>query len=55
MQRLETIVQYVVVGLRHEFWRAEVTMAELDGRAFIMRQPASQSRSGWTRCYANIT
>ncbi len=45
VQRLETIVQYVVVGPRHEFWpRAEVTMAELDGRVFIMRQPASQSR-----------
>lgn len=41
---LETIEQLVVVGPRHEFWnRATVTLAELDGRVFIMRQAASQS------------
>ncbi len=45
VQPLETIVQYVVAGPRHEFWdRAEIAPAELDGRVFIMRQPASQSR-----------
>ena len=45
VQSLETIAQHVVVGRRHEFWnRTEVTMADLDGRVFIMRQPVSQSR-----------
>lgn len=41
---LETIEQFVVVGPRHEFWpRDAVTMDELSGRVFIMRQAASQS------------
>ena len=45
VQELETIVQYVVVGRQHEFWnRDQVEIDELDGHAFIMRQPASQTR-----------
>ncbi|MFN2203974.1 MAG: LysR family transcriptional regulator [Caldilineaceae bacterium] len=44
-QELEAIPQYVIVGRRHDFWnRDDVAIGELDGRTFIMRQPASQSR-----------
>jgi DNA-binding transcriptional LysR family regulator len=49
-QELEAIPQYVVVGRRHDFWdRDDVSMCELDGKTFIMRQPASQSRI-WLDC-----
>lgn len=42
---LEIMPQYVVVGRSHELWdHAQVEIGELDGMAFIMRQPASQSR-----------
>lgn len=45
VHELETIAQYVVVGRQHEFWdRRGLNMAELDGKAFLMRQPAAQSR-----------
>jgi LysR family transcriptional regulator, low CO2-responsive transcriptional regulator len=45
IQELETIIQYAVVGRRHEFWnREQIEIDELDGQMFIMRQPASQSR-----------
>jgi DNA-binding transcriptional LysR family regulator len=42
---LQTIDQNVVVGKRHRFWsRDELTLSELDGELFIMRQPGSQTR-----------
>ncbi|MFN8493605.1 MAG: LysR family transcriptional regulator [Caldilineaceae bacterium] len=42
---LEEIEQLVVVGKKHRFWtRTQVTMQELDGENFIMRQPSSQTR-----------
>ncbi len=42
---LETIPQYVVVGRQHAFWnRNELSISELDGQSFIMRQSAAQSR-----------
>lgn len=37
--------QYAVVGRRHPWWdAAEIEIGQLDGQAFIMRQPASQTR-----------
>jgi DNA-binding transcriptional LysR family regulator len=42
---LEPIDQFVVVGRKHPFWtQASVTLADLDGQRFIMRQRASQTR-----------
>ncbi|MCS6848544.1 MAG: LysR family transcriptional regulator [Anaerolineae bacterium] len=39
------VPQLVVVGPKHPFWsRESVMLEELDGQAFIMRQPGSQSR-----------
>ncbi|BCX02171.1 MAG: LysR family transcriptional regulator [Candidatus Roseilinea sp.] len=39
------VPQLVVVGPKHPFWsRAAVRLQELDGQAFVMRQPGSQSR-----------
>lgn len=36
---------FVVVGPHHEWWeRPSVTLAELDGQAFVLRQPRSQTR-----------
>lgn len=42
---LEESEQFVVVGQKHRFWpRQQVTIQELDGETFIMRQPNSQTR-----------
>lgn len=42
---LEQVDQLVVVGRKHPFWeRADVTLAELDGQTFVMRQRESQTR-----------
>ncbi len=42
---LEEIEQFVVVGQKHQFWeRGRVTIHELAGQAFIMRQANSQTR-----------
>ncbi|MCS7055529.1 MAG: LysR family transcriptional regulator [Thermoflexales bacterium] len=39
------VPQYVLVGPKHAFWaRESVALHELDGQAFVMRQPGSQSR-----------
>ncbi|GIV85112.1 MAG: LysR family transcriptional regulator [Candidatus Roseilinea sp.] len=39
------VPQYVLVGPKHPLWAREaVALRELDGQAFIMRQPGSRSR-----------
>lgn len=45
VQPLQVVDQLVVVGPRHPWWgRAAVSMAELDGQTFVMRQRHSQTR-----------
>ena len=42
---LQPIEQFVIVGQAHPLWaRPSVSLRELDGQTFIMRQPGSQSR-----------
>lgn len=45
MQPLQVVEQQLVVGRRHPWWgRSTVTMAELNGQTFVMRQRNSQTR-----------
>lgn len=45
VQPLEQVEQQVVIGPGHAWWgRGRLSLAELDGQAFIMRQPNSHSR-----------
>ena len=45
VQPLQVVEQLVVIGPRHPWWgRAAVSMADLDGQTFIMRQRNSQTR-----------
>lgn len=45
VRELQVIDQYVVIGRSHRFWgRVQLSLCELDGETFIMRQPRSQSR-----------
>lgn len=45
MKPLEEVEQYVVVGRKHPWWERKVlTLDELQGQSFIMRQPGSRSR-----------
>jgi DNA-binding transcriptional LysR family regulator len=42
---LQAVEQQVIIGRSHPWWgREQVTLSELDGQAFIMRQPGSQTR-----------
>lgn len=42
---LRDVDQYAVVGRKHAWWDAvEIEMSQLEGQAFIMRQPGSQTR-----------
>lgn len=42
---LQEVAQWVVVGQKHAWWgRESVSLAELQGQQFIMRQPHSQTR-----------
>ena len=42
---LEMVHQTVVVGRKHPFWdRVDISLAELDGQTFVMRQRESQTR-----------
>ena len=42
---LEMVDQVVVIGRKHPFWaRADITLSELNGQTFVMRQRESQTR-----------
>ena len=49
LRTLGEVPQHLIAGLKHRFWsRSEpVALHELNGEAFVMRQPGSQTRA-WT-------